>query len=441
MNSNTQVSDQSLNNTINQDASKMEFIKPSFNTVQYADVRFLKNETPSQVLMEKMNVDPKYQQWLRIVDTLDQCLLIHYLTPTEDVAEHDEIMSAVGHVRGIIFYKDNDTENQVSYVMICKSLPYTPEIQMDDETNYDELEKRYPLSMYAQYHAWEGTVIRLFYHKDEWYIATHRKIDAYNSFVSPQSFGELFEDVLSSLNMEKNFVDDLDKDCVYSFVMVHPNNTIILADNTGNSKGLLLAHVFNKQTNTFDNVYNYKTVLPNVSYPHKVSEETLGCQSITFRNIAMSLNEHEDTRTACGVLLSNGNTMVKLVSKQYGQLKQLRGNNPSVGHRYVELRQRNQHVLLEQWFSDEISKQRIDHMKQKYENLITRIHKWYISRFINKIIRDTPKEEFVTIQKCHAWYKNAKQNNPAAQVTRQVVEQVLSEAPYHCVLRMLNRTE
>lgn len=424
----------------------------SFNTVQYSDVRFLRSDVPDESMLQVLEIQPEYKNWVRIVDELDGCRLVHYLTPNEEYENKESVIQAVGHVRGVILDKNNK--------IICKSLPYTPEYVVSDDT-IEDLNTQYTIHRKAglesydngditnasvrnertfedfeQSIAWEGTLIRLFYHEDDWYVATHRKINAYNSFVTPRSFGDMFEDVLKSKNIEKTFVDKLDKNCVFAFVMIHPMNTIIYQVKK-DSYDLMLASVYNKDIEEYVDEKQFNDV-----FNGRISFKT----SLNYDSWTSILKDFNDSKFndvyTSGIIMTSPNkkVMFKLVSQQYANLRDVRGSNPSIGYRYLELR--NDPVKrhkLEDWFADDIHRERILQQQQQFENLVSKLHRWYISRFINKIIKEMPKEEHVTLHRCHDWYKTNVKTNPQSKVTSDVVRKFLMDAPFHCLVKMLNR--
>ena len=69
----------------------------------------------------------------------------------------------------------------------------------------------------------EGVMVRLYYYNNSWRKATHRKIDAYKAFwTSPKSIGALFDEV-ARIDYEA-----LDKSCVYSYHLRHPEHRILV---------------------------------------------------------------------------------------------------------------------------------------------------------------------------------------------------------------------
>ena len=69
----------------------------------------------------------------------------------------------------------------------------------------------------------EGVMVRLYYYNEKWHKATHRKIDAYAAFwTSDKSIGVLFDEVAQI------DYDTLDKSCVYSYHLRHPEHRILV---------------------------------------------------------------------------------------------------------------------------------------------------------------------------------------------------------------------
>jgi hypothetical protein len=80
----------------------------------------------------------------------------------------------------------------------------------------------------------EGTMINLFYHNDDWELATKGSIGAKNKFFqdSPHTFRYLFLDAFNKtynpVTKEMWKLEDLDKTCSYTFILQHPENQIVV---------------------------------------------------------------------------------------------------------------------------------------------------------------------------------------------------------------------
>ena len=105
----------------------------------------------------------------------------------------------VKNCRGIVF--DGDS-------ILFKGYPYTPEYTYED---YDYL-NTIDISNFKAFNAREGTLLRLFYHNDDWMVSTHRRLDAYSCrWGSRKTFGTLLEEAFESeVNISDKFKELLD---------------------------------------------------------------------------------------------------------------------------------------------------------------------------------------------------------------------------------------
>ena len=90
----------------------------------------------------------------------------------------------------------------------------------------------------------DGTMVNMFYHKDEWMIATRGNIGGTNSWDGKQSFINMFLEVNGS-----EWFTTLDKTYCYSFVLHHVNNrnvtpieqnTLFLIENYERKEGQMI---------------------------------------------------------------------------------------------------------------------------------------------------------------------------------------------------------
>jgi len=74
----------------------------------------------------------------------------------------------------------------------------------------------------------EGTLVRLYYANDNWLLSTKKCIDSSKaSWISTKSFHQMFTECLntSTSTIDQN---NLNKDYCYSFIIVHPENNIVV---------------------------------------------------------------------------------------------------------------------------------------------------------------------------------------------------------------------
>lgn len=73
----------------------------------------------------------------------------------------------------------------------------------------------------------DGTVLRVWWYKTEWVVSTNKRIDARHAkWSSDKSFYELLLTVVKNPNEE--FTEYLDKSYTFSFILLHPENQLVV---------------------------------------------------------------------------------------------------------------------------------------------------------------------------------------------------------------------
>ena len=134
-----------------------------------------------------------------------------------------------------------------------KSFPYTEEYTSNQILDIPELQTDFANCKF--YDSYEGTLLRLFYWKDKWFLSTHRKLNAFKTkWATIQSFGILFCDALrheiknnlefsklfSNYDMNESdifeiFKNSLNKNNKYMFLLKNQYNNIIVCDSPSDS--------------------------------------------------------------------------------------------------------------------------------------------------------------------------------------------------------------
>jgi hypothetical protein len=312
--------------------------------------RFLKKQKiserhDSQFIFSLIHVDPVYDDQIRIFDTdvANNLILLHYVNITPEVY----------HVRGIII----DTERMV---IVCQSHPYTPEyIIPDNATNLGNL---VPTKQNVRcYVSQEGTVVRLFWHNGQFRFSTHQRIDGRNSKWSGVPFGTIVDELfykfineaksneqqwpqfLSKLLPTEYASDIVNKNLpfCYTFMAVHPNNRI-LCDVREARLYCTRAYVSSPEGSgtmkDTDVPASLSEVIPTVI--NIVTQHTTGEHVLKIFNDSKTTNnmpapglmvEYDDWSMERGIYF------IKLVSTDYNKLRDIRGNEPDLSERYVQL--------------------------------------------------------------------------------------------------------
>lgn len=221
--------------------------------------------------------------------------------------------SDVKQCRGVVV--EHGTKN-----ILWKTFGYIDEF-VDEMPDYDT-------SDYALYSAYEGTSLRLFHYNEKWILCTHRKLDAFKSrWSSTKSFGQLFVDALMTGYglVYPEFLDTLDKTKLYMFFLrtSEHNRTVCLAgpynelyhSATFDSTGLVDAEIGIRKQRALE-----------------IPESTDRAEHI------LSVVRKTDPMWSVGVILRKGMHEVKILNAEYAQMRDVRGNSPSLAFRYLEIR-------------------------------------------------------------------------------------------------------
>lgn len=294
--------------------------------------------------------------------------------------------------------------------LITSCFPYTYEYTKNDIPD-NILDKDFNKLLF--YDAYEGSIIRMFYFGDKWYTSTNRKLDANKSkWSSKESFGHFFNEALNSeiehneklrdslsvlegkTNLER-FQDTLDKDKQYMFLLLNNDqNRIVCLPPTRPT----FYHVgtFIKGELTMDEDIN-------IPYPKK--------HNFTNVNDIFDYIEDIDFNKLQGIIIfAPGNTQYKIFNSNYYDYYRVRGNEPSIKFRYLQVRMDKRYNNLMHCLYPSFSSAFEEYENNIY-NISKQIHKAYFDRFIKNEYVKVPPEEFNVIKECHNWHLEDRVNN------------------------------
>jgi hypothetical protein len=320
-----------------------------------------------------------------VVDEIDNYKLYHYSTCDESCTQ--EIKESKG-----LIYRDN--------TLMCKSFSFTPEILSTDKSIKSHVE-RCISEGYTFYPSYEGTVLRMWCDSssedNKWFISTHKKIDAGKSrWGSKYTFRELFMNTLFPQEENKeqsftDFTDKLNKEHTYTFLLrTSIANRIVCKVETNE---IYYLGYFNKSDNfSFTSVEREQLSHENVMRIPTLEGIT------TYESFVQmfSNNTHNvsDCFTTQGILaVSSTGDSVKFLNPEYWRKTVIRGSEPNVLFRYIELKKQKDFETLaelKELFEEvqefnyyEIS---LNHIKK---NLLGK----YIKRYISKSVAIVPPEQ------------------------------------------------
>ena len=330
--------------------------------------------------------------------------------------------------RGVVFNKET---------VVMNGFPYTYEYTED---NADIISKSIgPIfSDCSFYNSHEGALIRLFYFGDKWYMSTNRKLDANKSkWSSKESFGLFFRQALdneikineklrASLpddesidNLEK-FQAILDKEKQYMFLLLNNDQNRIVCSPSDKY------NFFHVGTFIDGNLSMNEDI--NIPYPEKFNFQNLD-------DLFEYVNGVDIYRLQGIIVFAPNNFQYKIFNKEYFDLYKVRGNEPSLKFRYLQIRMNKRFNNLLNYLYPTFSP-----IFEEYENNIygigKLIHKAYIERFIKNQYVTVPMEEFAVIKACHDWHMKDREKN---KISLNKVMEVLNEQTPTNINKMIRR--
>jgi len=330
--------------------------------------------------------------------------------------------------------------------VLVQTFGYSPEVNASDLQGVKDLVET--TDGIRVFEAHEGALLRVFHLRNKWFVSTHRKLDAGRSkWASRQSFGELFQEAinaeyennpsfseaLSQTNttggIREQFFSLLNKDKCYCFLVRNTSDNRIVCKPPSRPT---LYHV-----GTFDmgplasdgSSFTLDNNDPCVTKPNELKFENLE----EISTYCQEMNEDEFQ----GLIVFRGSQQVKIVNDKYAEYFSIRGNEPSIKYRYLQVRMDSEMTdklyALYPRFTDTF---------EQYENVLyciaKKIYDAYVLRFIKKQYVTVPREEYQVMGACHSWHLEDRSKNRISQ--RKVVEK-LNEQPATALNKMIRHAQ
>jgi hypothetical protein len=335
--------------------------------------------------------------------------------------------SMLRQCRGVVFHQDT---------LVMRAFPYTVEFSNEDVEQINENIGNI-LNDCTFYDAHEGTLIRMFYFQDRWFISTHRKLNAFRSkWASRESFGTAFKRALEH-EVENNeelrsviqdgdegllerFQNTLDKTKQYMFLIRNsPENRIVCS---GVDEPVIY-HV-----GTFVDGVLVTTEDCKIKYPTKY----------TFSSTEELVNFVKDidiSKQQGIICFAPENKQYKIIHKDYQELFRARGNEPSIKFRYIQMRMNRRVVDMLHYLYPEMSAT-FEEIENNIYDVAKNIYNAYVQRFIKKKFVTVPTEDFAVIKECHKWHE---MDRVANRINIDKVIEVLNQQTPTAINRMVRR--
>ena len=319
--------------------------------------------------------------------------------------ETDQMDTITQECRGLVY----DSQGQLVSRAFGHTPTYTPKTLPADLKEF--FSDHFDACIF--YPSVEGSLVRAFYYQSnsdnegDWYLTTHRKLEAYRSFwACRSSFGKLFDQALSSHFLETNnqefkdlegtdlvnaFLKSLDKEKQYVFLIQNTLENRIVCVPPKNPKVLYVG-----------------TFQKGMMIPNDPSVPVLQQEALSFTNLdqVLSFVETIPSEQWQGVIVFAPNgKQYKICSSEYMELFNLRNNNPSVMARYLQIRTDSKTRLVYEGLYPEW-KERMNLYESTLKRIASNLYNHYVSRFIKKEqVENLPEQEYKVVSNVHAWYK------------------------------------
>jgi hypothetical protein len=203
----------------------------------------------------------------------------------------------------------------------------------------------------------DGTMINLFYHNNEWMISTRSSIGAKCRWESKKYFYELFNESNKEVDLSI-----LDKSNFYTFVLLHPENTIVTKYTT---PSVVLVSVGTISNNNYINL-DIHSITSYTGY--KIMRYNFQSYDEAY-NYVSKLNYEKQ-----GLVLKYGNNMQfrsKIRNSNYNYVKLLKGNTNNLKFLYFELLKEKKYKEYLSFFPEK--KELFDNFYKEFTTLVKNI--------------------------------------------------------------------
>jgi len=375
----------------------------SFNTKQLPYYKKGARTFPHQIA-DELKIKNSLIQELDVTDSVETnkgtIINIHYKDCTIN-SDRD-----LRNYRGIVY----DTTNKK---IILPGFPFIPEVSSPDEIdkelpdaqingtqingtqiNGTQINGTQINGTQIRYYS-DGVILRVFRHNDRIYVSTNKKLDAYNSRWGGPTFGEIFSNTLKNrgiyiegVNEEypifldnkitlDHTLDDLLKSGHKLIFLITHNSTDII--NITLDPKFYILRIYDN-SNVIVPLDNYESY----TLPKIVESDT----KLTGLDL-LSMLEESDSFETSGIMVmvpsERGITRpVKIVSKKYLEMRDIRGNVPNIVSRYLILVNDNKtkeaDILLN--FNKD-TKHKITNALKDIDTLVDKLFDTYTKRFVD----------------------------------------------------------
>lgn len=333
--------------------------------------------------------------------------------------------------RGIVKNKDGE--------VIVSSFGYTDEFNTDEKEAIET--KLGDHSDWVFHLSLEATLLRMFCFQGQWYLSTHKKLNAFKSRWScKQTFGELFIDGIDEIFQRKSTFEFLQtrlpEDKVY-FFLVRSNSQNRIVCHTNHIKKNEQVLFLGFSTSTEEPFWFYEKGACPIDCLNQFESPEVVRENFASVDDMLAYVQNMDPFLYQGLIgfKKNGRDTIKIMNTEYQKYYRVRGNNPNLRFRYLEVR-RNPEQLQMLYVLYPKYTILFDEYESTLFEVARMIHFFYVNRYIKNQYVTLPKEEYILLKKCHQWYLQDRKNN---RIFTQKVLEFLGEEPALNLYKMIRR--
>jgi hypothetical protein len=371
----------------------MSFINNKKNLLE-----FVSNKSFEQIKkeLEEKNITVKETEFLYLLYSESK-------NPEQDIELHNQC-------NGIILEKESNKVICACQNKLISTIDYKTDLQ-----SYKDIQIEY---------CEDGTLMRLYSYKDEWFVATTRCFDARNSFwISNKSYHDLFFQVF------KNNIGTFSKEHTYLFILLHTDNRLVISHKKNNL--IYLCNINNK--NLHESFNSYRSWADDDE-----TEDTSNLDSVkTTRESIVKLDDLVDD-TKRGFIFrvkTENNSYITFVYDflNFEKNKLIRGNNNRIHFRYLEILTKNPEFITEFDNSYPEHKFLFASIHHCLDSLVKNVHQLYMKSHVKHFIKvDDTHLYYKTLMHLHSIYK--KENKI---ITKQVVKDTIYGLNIPVIARLL----
>ena len=287
-----------------------------------------------------------------------------------------------------------------------------PPIKSDESFDINKLVNEYN-SEYIYQPLIDGTMINMFYKKNDWRLCTRSNIGANNSWDSKIKFKDLFIEING-----QEWFNQLDKDKCYTFVFQHNKNRIVTP--------VINDQIFLISCYDITSDYPIKCDLPVIDGIINIFNINEGeLKSYTYEGLYYSIK---------GLNINAGDQRIKWINPEFKKVFDIKPNSNNKLLNYIELYRNNRLKIYLNYFPEDT--EGVSNFYNKYMTLKNTLFKTYTNTHISKTITIKEVHHILKplIYEIHGLYLKKKEK-----ITHDKIVNFIDSLPERRLLFILNR--